>query len=264
VFRLKGLIGFFLISVNLMLITPALAQTVLQGVTEKYPPYTYEEENGEVAGIITEIVHAIAAKAGITIQTSVYPWARAYNMAIEQPNILIFSIFKTPEREEQFSWIGPVIPRVEIGLYKLKERTDITVNSLEDAKNYITGVVRDTIFHTYLLDHGFAKTSIDVQADPLQNLKLLFLKRIDLVLAEEFENAAQLQKLNLPPDQMEEVLRLPDMNTEFYVAISKQTSEDIVRKLQTAFKEIEADGATIPAILEKYRKPFNIAVPQAP
>lgn len=260
----KGLIGLLLVSVNLMLITPAFAQTMLQGVTEQFAPYTFEDQNGAAAGIVTEVVQAIVAKAGLNIRIAVYPWARTYKIASEEPNTLIFSIFKTPEREALFHWIGPVIPHVEIGLYKLKERTDIQMHSFEDAKKYLIGVVRDTVFHTYLLEHGFDRKNIDAQADPLQNLKLLFLKRTDLVFADPFENAAQLQHLGLPFDQMEKALSMPEFNTDFYVAISKQTPEDVVQKLQTAFKEIETDGVTIPAILEKYRKQYNIAAPQNP
>jgi polar amino acid transport system substrate-binding protein len=259
----KGFIFLCIVPLPLIITSVSFAQIVLQGVTEEYAPYTYESQNGEASGIITEIANAIIAKAGLHIRTSIYPWARAYKIASKEPNTLIFSIFRTPEREELFHWIGPVIPSVDICLYKLKERTDIRLTSLKDARQYMISVVRDTIFHTYLLEHGFnGNTNIDAQADPLQNLKLLFFKRVDLVFAEEFENAAQLRELGLPLDQMEKTLCLPELKTEFYVAISKQTSKNIVQKLQAAFKEIEADGTTIPAIIEKYRDQFSITASQ--
>lgn len=243
-------------SLNLLIAAPAFAQTVLQGVTEQYAPYTYEKD-GRATGIITEIVEAMSAKAGMTIEISLYPWARAYKTALEQPNTLIFSIFRSPEREEQFYWIGPVIPPAQIGLYKLKERADIRLSSLEDAKKYLTSVVRNTIFHTYLLEHGFEEGKhIDLQADPGQNLKLLLFKRVDFVFAEEFENAALLDSLELRPDVMEEALPLPELNADFYVAVSKQTPEETAQKLRAAFEAIQADG-TVAAILNKYHLMFQ-------
>ena len=245
-----------IISLFLGLITPAFAQTALQGVTEQYTPYTYEE-NGKVVGIVTEIVQVMSEKAGLTITTRLYPWARAYDTALNNPDTLIFSIFRTPEREDLFHWIGPVVPRIELGLYKLKERSDLRLSSLEDAKQYKISVVRDSIVHEYLLKHGFAPDkNIDVQANPDTCMKVLFGKRVDFIFGEEFENVAGAKAVGFSSNGLEEALHLPELNAEFYVAISKQTSEETVQSLRKAFEEIQADG-TITAILEKYRNSSN-------
>lgn len=249
---MRRIIALCLVSLCLCMITPAFAQTELQGVTEQYPPYSYEE-NGEVVGIVTEIVQAMSEKAGLTITIKLYPWARAYDTALNTPDALIFSIFRTPEREDLFYWIGPVVPRIELGLYKLKERSELRLSSLEDAKQYKISVVRDSIVHEYLLKHGFAPDkNIDVQANPDTCMKLLFAKRVDFLFGEEFENAVEIKALGFAPDSLEEALRLSELNAEFYVAVSKQTPEETVQRLRQAFEEIQADG-TITAILEKYR-----------
>ena len=245
-------IALCIVSLFLGIIAPVYAQTALQGVTEQYAPYTYEE-NGKVVGIVTEIVQAMCEKAGLPITIKLYPWARAYDTALNMPDTLIFSIFRTPEREELFHWIGPVVPRIELGLYKLKERSDLRLSSLEDAKRYRISVVRDSIVHEYLLKHGFEPDkNIDVQANPDTCMKVLFGNRVDFIFGEEFESASEIKALGFATDSLEEALHLPELNAEFYVAISKQTSENIVQRLRKAFDEMQNDGS-ITAILEKYR-----------
>ena len=39
-------------------------------------------------------------------QIRLYPWARAYDMALKEPNVLIFLIARTSARETQFKWAG--------------------------------------------------------------------------------------------------------------------------------------------------------------
>ncbi|MBI2753183.1 MAG: hypothetical protein HYX46_06665 [Betaproteobacteria bacterium] len=78
----------------------AHGQTV-RAVTET-TPYTYQK--GErVEGTATEVVEKTLQAAGQTdYQVRLYPWARAYDMALKEPNVLIFLIARTPARETQF------------------------------------------------------------------------------------------------------------------------------------------------------------------
>src|SRR3990167_4825058 len=82
----------------------ASAQTI-RAVTET-TPYTYQK--GErVVGTATEVVEKTLQAAGQTdYQVRLYPWARAYDMALKEPNVLIFLIARTPVRESQFKWAG--------------------------------------------------------------------------------------------------------------------------------------------------------------
>ena len=70
-------------------------------VTEDLYPYNYIE-NGELKGQATEIVVKVLKHAGIDYSIQVYPWARAYNLALNNKNVLIYSIVKIPSREKLF------------------------------------------------------------------------------------------------------------------------------------------------------------------
>lgn len=53
----------------------------LEMVTEEWPPYNYTG-NGKITGISTRVVTETLHRAGIRFRITVYPWKRAYTMAL--------------------------------------------------------------------------------------------------------------------------------------------------------------------------------------
>lgn len=225
-------------------------------VTENFRPYNYEE-NGKVTGIATEIVQAVFDKMNLQTPIEVYPWARAYQMALEQPNVMIYSIVRSPEREKLLKWVGPLCPRVNMYLYKLKKRPDIQLNSLEDAKRYTMGVVRDSLPHQYFRQKGFEENRnlylISTQDALIKNF---FMERVDLIMSDDLQYAKQAKALGFSPDDMEQAFPLSELNIEFYMAFNLQTSDELVGKVNAAFEQIKAEGK-IDAIIEKYKNSDN-------
>src|SRR5512145_1222837 len=100
-------------------------------------------ENGKPAGPANEIAEATLKRAGFSgYSITLYPWARAYDMAQQEPNVLIYLIARTPEREPRFKWVGEFI-RVDYFLYKLRDSKGVAVSSLDQARGYSIGVMRD-------------------------------------------------------------------------------------------------------------------------
>ncbi|KLN60711.1 hypothetical protein WH96_09450 [Kiloniella spongiae] len=93
--------------------------TATEFYTEDFPPYNYLE-NDELRGIGPKIIKGLAQEAGEDPKITVLPWARAYKYAQEKPDVGIFSIVKTPKREDVFQWVGPIYT-VRIGLYTITE-----------------------------------------------------------------------------------------------------------------------------------------------
>ncbi len=223
----------------------------LEIVTENYPPYNYEE-NGHVTGFSTEVVEAVVQKAGIQGTPRVYPWARAYKMALHNENTLIYTITRNAEREDLFKWVGPLASRT-IFLFKLKEREEIQIRSLNDAKSFKIGVVIDDAFSMGLIEEGFVVgTHLEQVPREEQNIKKLFNGRIDLVGNVELYMAYTVKSLGLDFDKLEKVYEIQD-NTAYFMALSKNTPDSIVERLQDAFDELLQDG-TYDKIAEKYLK----------
>jgi len=217
-------------------------------VTEDFPPYNYEEK-GEITGLSTAVVRAVLKEIGTDCNISLYPWAKAYNTALEQENVLIYSILRISEREKLFKWVGELAVS-EMYFFKMKQRNDIKINSLDDAKKYVIGVTRETAPHQYLADKGFELKEVDSR-DELSIRKLVN-GRIDLMPYYEIPFLYKVRNMGYDAGQFEKVYFLKDASEKLYMAFGAKTSDKIVEKFAKGLEKIKADG-TYDAILKKYQ-----------
>ncbi|HIM95264.1 MAG TPA: transporter substrate-binding domain-containing protein, partial [Gammaproteobacteria bacterium] len=171
---------------------PALCEPTLTVVTELSPP-NQTLINNQVSGESTELVKAIFAKANINPNIELYPWARAYNMALKRPNIFIYSMAKTPEREKHFHWIGEVAT-YQMGFVKLSSRTDINITSNEQAKDYKIAVQRNDLAAQRLTDRGY---TVVYTSDINKSYQLLMSGKVDLIIDDKNYIAAMAEQLAL-------------------------------------------------------------------
>ena len=222
----------------LALICLQASAATLQVVTEDS---SYSSlENGKVSGVASEIVEKTLARAGITdYHMALYPWARAYDMARLEPNVLIYPIIRSSEREPLFKWVGE-LDQVMPMFYKLRARRDIAVATLEDARHYSVGVVRDDSRQEYLESKGFNK--MVVSATNLDNLRKLLSGQVALVPLPEREAREQCKDLNIAFEELEAVYTLDELSKGLYVALSAATPEDTVKRIAAAFAQLKDDG----------------------
>ena len=129
---MKNTMIIMLILVVSMLVMGMEGQSELRFVTEEYPPITFMDRSGEVTGLATEIVKEIMNRQTIDAPMEIMTWETAYQIALAKPNIVIFSIRRTAERETLFHWVGP-IGQADT-LFYVKKDSGVTLRSLDDAK----------------------------------------------------------------------------------------------------------------------------------
>lgn len=213
------------------------AQTI-KAVTEE-SSYTYVRD-GKVAGPATEIVEATLKRAGLNDhRIALYPWARAYDMALQEPNTLIYLIARTPAREAQFKWAGEFL-RIEYHLYKLRSRKDVVVRNLDDAKAYAVGVMRDDVRQQYMQSRGFGK--LVVSARNSDSLRMLVDGRVQLLPLPDTDMLRFCKEANIDPATLEKVLTLHEMTTGIYMAYSRGTADETVTRTRQAFDQLKSDG----------------------
>ncbi|WP_374568555.1 substrate-binding periplasmic protein [Ideonella sp.] len=210
----------------------------IKAVTED-SSYTYLRD-GKVAGPATEIVEATMKRAGLTdYKLALYPWARAYDLALQEPNVLIFLIARTQAREAQFKWAGEFM-RIEYHLYKLRGRDDVVVHNLQDAKAYSVGVMRDDVRQQYLQSRGFDK--LVVSARNPDSLRMLLDRKVHLLPLPDNDVVRFCKEANVDPNSLEKVLTLNEMTTGIYMAYSRSTPDDTVARTRAAFDHLKAEG----------------------
>ncbi len=147
---------YFILTIAMCFTTTIIFAQSLEIWVEDYPPFGYEDSNTrEIKGISTDVTRAIVADAGIQVRLfKIAPWARVFLIAKKHPNVLLSAgVVRKPDREDLFHWIGPIADR-NIYLFKLKSRTDIILNSIEDVKKYRVGSVIEAASGDFLESKG--------------------------------------------------------------------------------------------------------------
>ncbi|WP_374676194.1 substrate-binding periplasmic protein [Ideonella sp.] len=252
---MRGLLSFALLCASLHTPeavaadgTPPGKPPRIQAVTEE-SSYTYLA-GGKVGGPATEIVEASLRRAGLAdYRIGLYPWARSYDMALQEPNTLIYLIARTPAREELFKWAGEFL-RIDYHLYKLRARTDVDVRRLDDARPYTIGVMRDDVRHQYLQSRGFSRLVISARNS--DSLRMLLDRRVDLLPLPETDMERFCREAGVDPARLQRVLTLDEMSTGIYMAFSRGTDDAVVARARAAFEQLRQDG-TVARLMQRRR-----------
>lgn len=221
------------------ILTATAEQSSLRVVTELSPPHQ-TVNNGQVDGVSTKIVEATLKQAGLESRIEVYPWARAFYIATSVPNVLIYNMARTPERENEFHWIGPVA-NYRLGLVRLTERTDLRPNHIKDLGSAVIAVQRDDFSTLYLQQQGMEiGRELQLSADILQSWRLLIKGKVDYVVDDEAALALMEQQLSQPEGITRFVLAIPQLEQKTYLAASKGTDPELVKKLQQAHIQVQS------------------------
>lgn len=210
-------------------------------VTEDYPPFNMQKDNNTV-GISTDILRGALQKAGIDYKISMFPWARAYDMAMNDANTCVYSTTRTEEREGLFKWVGPLV-RNDWVLFGRSDSPKLS--SLSDAKNYTIGGYQGDALTNYLKAQGLKVD--EANADRLNPQKLQA-KRIDYWAAGAALGpyvASREGVTGLVPE-------LQIKETQMFLACNKGVSDEVVTKLNAAIKQMMDDG-TVKTINAHYQ-----------
>jgi polar amino acid transport system substrate-binding protein len=210
----------------------------IQVVSEIYPPYQVINENGDLGGLSADKVKLLFHHSSIDYQVKIYPWARAYQLALTQPNIFIFSLLRTQERESLFQWVAPLCS-IEFSFYRSKKRPDIQVNSLAEAKNYLIAAQKGQASAEYLLRLGFEpkkNLSISYNADNL--MQMLVYDRVELIVLSSTYFASLIESNSKYVDKIEPIFPIDYLTRNLYLASSLNTSLDLINRLNISYDEL--------------------------
>jgi polar amino acid transport system substrate-binding protein len=210
--------------------------------TEHFPPYNFIEDD-VVTGINVEIVRRACELANVECQFNLYPWNRAMRRVGENTHSGIMSTARTPERENSFKWIGPLVSGNNC-IYRLAERNDIIINSLFDAQAYTLGGARDDAYITTYQDLGFeVGQNLTLYLGKYGQMRPLELGRIDLIFGSSNTIDNLMSSIDLKLKDVVPVAMIPQTKHKGnYLALHSQAPADLATNLQnTINKLIEND-----------------------
>jgi len=209
-------------------------EAILEVFTEDAYPLQYEKE-GKIVGSATTLVEKVLKEANVKYKIVMQPWARIYNTALVKPNVLIYSLARTKEREGLFSWLGP-IQQVNYALYGFSNIKLTATDSFEILNNFRLAVGRDTAVHHYLANKQLDKLHLIDNFS--QSIKMLLTNRIDLATGSDLFFSITCQKENLNCSQIKPVYPLKELEVSLYLAASKTTDIEIIKRIQVAFENV--------------------------
>ena len=220
-------------------------------VTENLPPFQYYNQDKKLTGFSVEIVNALLNKANAEVTIQVLPWAQAYEMALKQKNVMIFSINRSSERQQKFKWVGDFLKQNYYFL-SLNSRKDIKINHIKDVKGYITGVVRDSFEHQVLKKYGFSSPqNLHVSTAQIPLLNRLFERKIDLIFGSKINLLGTMDYIKRNRDDIKLIYQINETPGNVSIAFSKKTDDKTVNHFRHAFAAIKSDG-TLDKIIKKW------------
>lgn len=212
-------------------------------VTEELPPYNMTE-NGKLTGMATEVVETVMAEVGEKARIQSMPWARAYDIALNSENVLIYSIARTPQREALFKWVGSIAP-TRWALFSLPG-TQFNLKSLDDARQYQIATVKEDVGEQYLVGKGFAVgRNLQSSNKYEHNYEKLKAGRVQLWISNELNAHYLVRKASGNPNENAVAqLNLDDLGgvDGLYMAFSRNTPDELVQRFSDALARVRADG----------------------
>lgn len=236
--------GWMLLA-GLLLGRVGLATPVIQLVTEDAPPLAMVSD-GKLGGPAPPFVEKVFERAKVPFTHQVYPWARSYAMATTMPNVVIYSLARTMERESRFKWIGQLLS-TPIALYSLARRQDIRLDNLEQAKKLNIGVVLRDVRLDWLRQQGFAdrppggQGGLDLSDGSDSNYRKLQRGMVDVIPVSPLAMQAFCREKGIDCRLFRRVYTLP-LTTDLYLAASLDTPDETVTALRHAFTQLVRDG----------------------
>jgi polar amino acid transport system substrate-binding protein len=213
----------------------AARRPALSIMTEAAAPSSMLDSQGRVVGISTDKVRAAFERAGFSYTIELLPWKRAYAAARERRDACVYSTSRTPEREDQFKWVGPIDSADWVLMARAGSR--VALRTLDDARPYRIGTYNGDARDQYLRSRGF---QVDPAPNDLTNPRKLLLGRIDLWAAALRVGSPVLEQ-NGWAGKIVPVLVFNRIDV--YLACNRAVPDGVIARLNGAIAALEREGA---------------------
>ncbi|WP_167730443.1 transporter substrate-binding domain-containing protein [Terasakiella sp. SH-1] len=232
-------------------ILPARAE-VLRAATLQFPPYSYEDQNGNVAGIAVETVRRLAKRLGYELDIKLYPWARALSLVKQGSVDMLFTAYKTKEREEYLYYSASPLIVQKVSFFVKKDSLFQSVTDITRARKATTATRRKVSYGPIvddMLKQGVLN-NLYTGNDDIHLLNLLKEGRVNVVPLSQFVAYYNIQQAHLQNDIRE--IHPPVQTVPSYLTFSKALGHhQLAQAFSKELNKMRKDGS-IQKILEQW------------
>jgi len=219
---------------------PASYPITLQ--TDSFPPFNMGPNSkgfargDDVQGIAADTVRDIFRRAGISYNLTLRgPWSRLYEQTQQQPAHGLFSVARTPQNAGQFKWVGPLAHHDSVLLAPAGK--GLKFDSLAQAQGYQIGGHTNGTVSLFLESQGIRTSN---SLNDAENLRKLLTGRIDLWAVADPVWRYFARQQGVEEGQLQVALSF--RSEPLYLALSPDTPDAVVNRLQKALDEVIAEG----------------------
>ncbi|AZN38223.1 transporter substrate-binding domain-containing protein [Iodobacter ciconiae] len=215
----------------------------LELVTLQYPPYQYEE-NGQIKGLVVDIVKEVFRRMQQPVNITLMPWTRSIKMIEDGTADAVFTAYKTADREVFADYSKEVLMPQAVSFFVLSESNIKFDGDLQKLANYSFGVV-NKISYGDVFDSAVKNKIIkmpDITYTGEQNIDKLLAKRFDILVSNKYgaldilKNKRVLHKVKALSPVLQTI--------PSYIAFSKKRKLSLIRdKFDEILLSMKKDGS---------------------
>lgn len=198
-------------------------------------PWGYEGSQSEPAGLLADFYQLLFARAGLTPQIELRPYARVqHDLASGQADLSV--MFHSPRSEQVARSLGAVVPAPVLVL----ARPDSRAAGLADLAGGRVGLVRGSRYGAAFDDNGsFAHVPV---TNAEQGLRMLLAGRLEAMVCTQQSLLFTLGRTGMTGESLRLVTRLPEARADLYLSRAVQDAPWEL-PLTRALREINDDGS---------------------
>ncbi|MFZ3025392.1 substrate-binding periplasmic protein [Pseudomonas sp.] len=222
-----------------------------QVVTEEWAPYNYEENN-QLTGMATEIVRAIMTLTGDDFELVLLPSMRTTHVLQTRPKTIMYSLFRTPEREPLYKWVGPIVEE-SIHPYQLATAAQ-PVNSLEQLLRAPQISTRHAGLMPEMLQSLGFKNLDRSAAESQQLYRMLLAGRTDIIVGDTDAGVSYYSRqLSIAPGTLRQI-PIELYRASLYIAFSRDCDDKLLAAWARALEQLRHSGE-LQRIQRRYEQP---------
>ncbi len=176
-------------------------------VSFEYPPLIRANGDGSPMGLAVDIVDHVFRRLGHTLRVRLYPWARSLAMAKQGEADCIFTLYRTPEREQFLDYSNESLVLQVIYLYARKDSPVFFNGDFSALSGFNVGTAHKVNYGPKF-EQARPYLSIDEAPTIEQNFRKLALGRVDIVPSNLYTASSTLTLPSLR-ERADRIVRLP-------------------------------------------------------
>lgn len=215
--------------------------------SDDYPPYNYEDADGEPTGIDVDIAREVFRRIGYQVKFINIQWEKKKELLEKGDIDCIWGSFSIDGREEEYHWTSPYMYSRQV----VAVEKNSSIYTLSDLKGKKVVVQSTTKPEEIFVSHTDKRIPKPKEVLSVQNRELLypFLSKgyADAMAAHETSILQSMKDYDLEYRILEEPLAVVGLG----VAFSKEDDRGIEKKLSVQFRKLKEDG-TLEKIIGRY------------